>query len=126
MTLTLGSSTSQKKPSFMSRMFSPSSSTPKKRSFLTSSSSSSGSSSSSSHKKKKTSFMSRFSRTPQPTTMDKLQAKLNPSSDVTPVAIAERKKKAKKIRAKKEAKAEAEKTRKKHRTNGSGSFFSRR
>lgn len=128
MTLTLGSSTPKQKPSFMSRIFSTSHSHSKpKRSFLSGSSSSASSSdsSNSSHKKKKTPFMSRFSRTPEPTTMDKLQAKLNPSSDATPVAIAEKKKKAKKIKAKKEAKAEAERNRKRQKKTGSGSFFSR-
>ncbi|KAF8939368.1 hypothetical protein BGZ47_008182 [Haplosporangium gracile] len=133
MTLTLGSSTPKKKQSFMSRIFSTSShsySKPK-RSFLSGSStgSSSSGSSSSSHKKKKTSFMSRFSRTPEPTKMDKLQAKLNPSSDATPVAIAAKKKKARRVKAKKEAKADAvkerERSRKRHRKSGSGSFFSR-
>ncbi|KAF9095981.1 hypothetical protein BGX23_012251 [Mortierella sp. AD031] len=84
---------------------------------------SSGSSSSSSHKKKKKTspFMSRFSRAPPPpSTMDKLQAKLSPSSDATPTAIAAKKKKAQKVKAKTKAKKEAD--RKKHK---SSSFFSR-
>ncbi|KAF9543441.1 hypothetical protein EC957_000883 [Mortierella hygrophila] len=129
MTLTFRSSTPQKKPSFMSRIFStsPTSHSKPKRSFLSGSSSSSSSSSSSNspQKNKKTPFMSRFSRTPEPTTMDKVQAKLSPSSDATPVAIAAKKKKAKAIKAKKEAKAEAERNRKRQKKAGSGSFFSR-
>ncbi|KAF9126833.1 hypothetical protein BGW39_006309 [Mortierella sp. 14UC] len=93
-----------------------------------SSSSSASSSSSSSHKKKKSSpFLSRFGRTPPPSTMDKLQAKLNPSPDATPVAIAAKKKKAKKVKAKKEAAADREREKKKkhHKKSSSTSFFGR-
>ncbi|KAG0047776.1 hypothetical protein BGZ83_007236 [Gryganskiella cystojenkinii] len=63
-------------------------------------------------------FMNRFRRTPQPTTMDKIQAKLSTSPSSTPAQVAADKRKAKKMKAKKEA------SRKKKTANAS-SLFSR-
>ncbi|KAF9915633.1 hypothetical protein BX616_005696 [Lobosporangium transversale] len=91
MPLTLSKS-SPPKQSFISRIFagsSSSSSRPRK----TSSSVAKKSKSS-----KSSPLMSRFRRTP-PSTMDKLQAKLDPSPNATPESIAKRK--AKKAKAKK-------------------------
>ncbi|KAF8923972.1 hypothetical protein BGZ58_002321 [Dissophora ornata] len=56
--------------------------------------------SSSSAKNSNTPFMNRFRRAPPPSTMDKLQAKLNPNPDATPASIAASKRKAKKAKAK--------------------------
>ncbi|KAF9111402.1 hypothetical protein BGX27_004978 [Mortierella sp. AM989] len=92
MTLTLSKS-SHPKQNLISRIFSRSSSSSKSHKSGSQTKKSSSS---------KSPFMSRFRRAP-PTTMDKLQAKLDPSSDTTPASVAASKRKAKKAKAKKEA-----------------------
>ncbi|KAF8980412.1 hypothetical protein BGZ46_004236 [Entomortierella lignicola] len=113
MPLTLSKS-SPPKQSFFSRIFSgPSSSSSMPRK--------SGSSNKKS-KSGKSSFIRSFRRAPAPppSTMDKLQARLDPSPDATPASVAAMKRKAKKDKAKKD------KTRKEaNRTKNSSSFFRR-
>ncbi|KAI1311309.1 hypothetical protein EDD11_003489 [Mortierella claussenii] len=88
------SKSSPPKQSFISRIFSGSSSS-------SSSSRSRKATSSSAAKKSKSPFMSRFRRAPPPSTMDKIQAKLDPSPNATPASVAAEKRKAKKVKAKK-------------------------
>ncbi|KAF9345563.1 hypothetical protein BGX26_002983 [Mortierella sp. AD094] len=93
MPLTLSKS-SPPKQSFFSRVFSGSSSSSRSRKSSGSPARKTSSSTSP--------FMSRFRRAPPPSTMDKLQAKLDPSPDATPASVAAAKRKAKKAKAKKE------------------------